>query len=142
MSPRTLLFIVMLLLLPPCGACRPGNPLNLQPVSGSVTLDGQPLDSGTIEFVPTGVSNGLLSGALIANGQYSVPVDKGLPPGKYTVRVFSAGAIANVPSGPPGSEAPAPARERIPAKYNVNSQLTAEINAGGTTTFNFELTSR
>lgn len=140
MSPRTLLIVAMLLLLPPCGACRPGNPLHLQPVSGSVTLDRQPLDSGTIQFVPADATKGLLSGALIDQGKYSVPVDKGLPPGKYTVRIFSAGAVANAPSSPPGSEVSRPAKERIPTKYNVQSQLTAEIT-GGANTFNFELTS-
>src|SRR5256885_12554328 len=59
-----------------------GNPLGRQAISGSVKVDGVPLEKGTISFQP--LENGQTSsGAVIAGGNYSIPRDKGLPPGSY-----------------------------------------------------------
>jgi len=126
------------MLLPLCSACSQSNPLNLQAVSGTVTLDAKPLDNGTIQFVPAETTNGLLSGALIVHGAFYIPSEKGIPPGKYTVRITSVAPSANVSSGPPGSESTKPAQERIPPKYNAQSQLTATVTAGSANTFSFE----
>jgi len=142
MSPRILQLTGMLMLLPLCSACSQSNPLNLQAVSGTVTLDAKPLDNGTIQFVPAETTNGLLSGALIVHGAFYIPSEKGIPPGKYTVRITSVAPSANVSSGPPGSESTKPAQERIPPKYNAQSQLTATVTAGSANTFSFDLTTR
>ncbi|MCI0359744.1 MAG: carboxypeptidase-like regulatory domain-containing protein [Planctomycetaceae bacterium] len=52
-------------------------------VSGSVTLDGQPLAKGLITFSGEGKAAGT-GGSSIAAGKYTV---KGLPPGKYHVQI-------------------------------------------------------
>jgi hypothetical protein len=134
--------MAMLLMVLACLGCGAGNPLDLQAVSGSVTLDGKPLEQGSIQFVPQDNAAGLLSGALITAGTYSIPQDKGLPPGKYTVRISSAAAdrSSSASSGPPGAESRVPAKERIPARYNSQSQLAAEVTAEGDNTFDFPLT--
>ena len=77
-----------IMLLLPCNGCG-HNGSDLQAVSGTVSLDSQPLDSGSIQFCPM-ERNGLTSGASIVNGEYHIPREKGLPPQKYTVRISSA----------------------------------------------------
>src|SRR4051794_27321646 len=60
-------------------------------ISGTVKLDGAPLEKGNISFQP--VEGGLTSsGAVISQGEYSIPRDKGLPAGKYRVEINSAAA--------------------------------------------------
>lgn len=141
MSRRCLAYGTLLLALAVAPGCGSGDSLNRQAVSGTVTLDGQPLDQGTIEFVPTD-AQGLLSGSLITSGNFAVPADKGLPPGKYTVRISSAEATGG-PAAPSGADLDnsQPAKERIPAKYNSESELTAEVTDGGANTFTFDLKS-
>ena len=138
------LFFGMLLLFVAAIGCGSSDPLNRQAVSGTVTLDGQPLDQGTIELVPVGAEHGVVSGGLITNGSFQVPADKGLPPGNYTVRISSAEVSASTgPAQPAGADLDntEPAKERVPAKYNVQSELTAEVKSGGPNTFTFDLTS-
>ena len=63
-------------------ACGCGSS-NMSNVSGTVTLNGQPLAKGIINF--SGESSGAgTGGSSIEAGQYSV---KDLPPGKYTVHI-------------------------------------------------------
>src|SRR5262245_24328187 len=58
-------------------------------VSGAVTLDGTPLEAGSIRFDSSGGQKVVSSGALIKGGEYYVPQEKGLPPGKYRVQITS-----------------------------------------------------
>ena len=59
-------------------------------VGGAVSLDGTPLDSGSIRFSSIGEGQKLVStGALVKDGEYLVPQEKGLPPGKYRVEITS-----------------------------------------------------
>lgn len=51
-------------------------------VSGKVTVEGVPVDSGSIAFVP-GDGNTHISGGVIENGSYNVKV----PPGKKIVQI-------------------------------------------------------
>ncbi len=96
-------------------------------VSGTVVIDGKPLAKGRIRFVPqTGVRGGV--DAVILNGRYDF--DDGLPPGPYEVQVFS-----HVPGDGPGAQG---AVERIPPRYNVESELLVEV-MGGHNTFDFHL---
>jgi len=130
------------MLLPLCIACNRDS-LNLQAVSGVVTLDSHPLDNGTIRFTPAD-KQGLLGGSLIAAGEYHISKEKGLPPGKYTVQISSAlqgAASASAPAGPPGAGAAPPLKERLPEKYNAKSKLTIEVKPDGGNTFNFDLSS-
>jgi hypothetical protein len=127
--------------------CQPANPLGRLAVSGNVTLDGQPIDSGTIEFAP---ESGVGSGAKILNGAYSIETAKGLPPGKYRVRIFAPklppGAKPvdpTAPPGPPGPESNFLGVERVSAKFNSATTLAVEVPA--TTdpqVFDFAVTSK
>jgi len=107
-------------------------------VSGTVRFQGAPLQTGTIEFASADAKQ--LSGSTITDGKYSVPADKGLTPGKYTVRISAAQDAGAAPTGPPGPESMTQqAKALIPPQYNVDSTLTAEVTEGGSNVFDFDL---
>ena len=131
--------LIAVVFLTGCG----NNPLGREPIEGTITLHGVPLDQGAIEFRPLEKKGGVSSGAVITNGKYSVPIEKGLPPGEYRVMIFSAAADTSpAPSGPPGSNpmgGPRPTIERIPPKYNVASKVIAEVTDGGENRFDYTI---
>ena len=112
------------------------------PVSGTVTLDGTPLASGSVAFADSkGVSAGI---GIIKDGVFTVSAvadSPGIPPGQYGVAVESwkvePGAVdANGEIGGPGESA-------IPEAYGdyKTSGLTATISDGGQDDLKFELKS-
>lgn len=110
-------------------------------VSGQVTVGGMPLDSGTIDFVAEDGSH--QAGTTVTAGRYEIPPDKGLPPHDYIVRISSvAGSATVTPGAAPGPEAAEieqANKDRIPAEYNVNSQLRAKVEAGKPNKFDFAI---
>jgi hypothetical protein len=116
--------------------CGGGSPQGRLAISGQVTFEGQPLDQGSIQFTPLDSESGISGGAIIQNGSYTIEAEKGLAPGKYRVRIFSAEASGEAEEMPGMSEE-AP-KERIPAQYNVESTLEADVS-GDKTTFDFKL---
>jgi hypothetical protein len=136
---------LVLVLLAGCGG-GDGDDLPREAVSGKVALDGQPLAEGAIQFLPEGGPDAkgptVSGGAVIKGGAYDISRAKGLTPGKYKVAITSA-APADAPAADaaPGP-APKPAAEKIPAKYNASSTLTAEVKSGGGNTFDFDLSSK
>jgi hypothetical protein len=114
-------------------------------VTGNVKLDGAPLDQGSIRFTSTGTEKLSASGATIANGEFHLPQEKGLPPGAYLVDISSPDTSAPlaVQKSPPGEPAlPPTARERIPAEYNSDSKHTIDVTADGDNHFEFDIHSR
>jgi hypothetical protein len=114
-------------------------------VSGTVTLDGKTLDDGNIQFTPDG-GDGLAVGSMVSNGRYNLPNPPGLPPGKYRVSIVASGSAAARPDRAPDvdiaiartSGAPKP----IPARYNAQTTLRAEVTAGGPNAFDFALSGK
>lgn len=127
---------VGVVLLAGCG----GDPMGRQAVSGTVLFKGQPLDQGRIHFAPAG-KGPTESGATIENGNFTIPRDTGLVPGTYKVSVFSYDQKgAKVQSEEiPGEPSNTQFKERIPAKYNVQTTLTAEVKKGGSNVFEFKI---
>jgi hypothetical protein len=124
-----------------CGAAGDGLPR--QPVTGTVTLDGQPLARGVITFTPA-AGQATQSGGVIAAGRFWVPREQGPVPGQYSVSISSASVEASVPpdeakTGMPGHVAPNRARDPIPDKYNASTTLTALVKEGGGNSFQFDL---
>lgn len=133
--------IAAIVLLPLASACN-RNPLNLQEATGAVTLDSQPLDNGTIRFIPIG-DKGVLGSAEIAAGKYVIPAEKGLSPGNYKVQISSADQNSVRVAQPlQMGDSPPPFKERIPEKYNIRSELTVEVKSDGGNVFDFDLSSR
>lgn len=134
---RTVFVLVLVALfstLAGCGADTGGK----AGVSGTITLKGAPLESGTIQFVSEDGSQ--MSGATITAGKYEVPAEKGLLPGTYIVRVSSvqeSGAAEEAPGDSMAAEAKN--KELIPAEFNVESKVTAEIKEGTANTFDLDI---
>ncbi len=115
--------------------------LTREAVSGSVTLDGQPLLKGTVQFMPTGANQATTGSAPIKSGAYTIPTAQGLVAGDYSVRIYSAVDAAASVADLPGEPAPPP-RESIPAKYNTRTTLSAKVAHGQANTFTFDLKGR
>ncbi len=137
--PKTAVLLVCWMGIALVGGCGPPNPQGRLAVSGKVTFQGEPLDQGTIQFTPLDRESGVSTGAMIRDGSYRVEAHRGLLPGKYRVRIFSAEAKAEgrVPKAP-GMPAAVP-KERIPARYNIKSTLEAPVTKDGENEFDFDL---
>jgi hypothetical protein len=114
-----------------------GGPENIASVSGTVTLDGTPLEGAIITFTPTGEGSPSY-GRTDASGNYTLQYSRevsGAEIGKHTV------SVSTHSEGDPDAEPPMPATpEKVPARYNVYSELTETVKAGSNT-INFDLDS-
>ncbi|QDU31857.1 hypothetical protein ETAA8_70180 [Anatilimnocola aggregata] len=97
-------------------------------IRGEVSLDGEPVDGGSIMFVPAAA--GKSGSAAIVAGKYSVPAEDDLLPGTYRVEiVWNKPTGKQIPANDPGMLTD----ERlqvIPDKYNTQSTLSVEITPG------------
>ncbi len=103
------------------------------PVSGTVTVGGEPVEVGSIEFMPDADSSGPVCGGTITNGAYSIDKKGGPTPGNYKVRIVGSKSTGNKVEVP---GAPGPIDELIPViakKYAVPGGTeipTATIKSG------------
>ena len=128
--------MVFLLLVSVTG-CGEGTGGRLK-VSGVITLKGEALDDGTIEFSSSSVK----SGAPIIKGKYTMPADQGLTPGKYKVMITAGDGRtpANSPDGMPGpTGANIISKDRIPPEYNTNSTQEVTVTDKGPNNFDFKI---
>ncbi len=100
------------------------------PASGKVTFDDKPLESGAINFITS--ETGDLQSIPIQNGRYEGQVR----PGKRRVEIQAYHAKPR--SGPMDP----PPVNYLPAAYNSNSTLSAEVTAAGPNIFDFNLKSK
>ena len=132
---------LLLFLLPVVWGC--GTSDDRSAVSGTVTLGGKRLDQGNIMFVPVVMETGSQVSALITDGTYQIPKEGGLRPGKYRVALSSTdGATPDpvaAPDTPPGPTGNFSSKERIPAKYNLESTLEVEVQKGQAHKFDFPI---
>ncbi len=124
-----------------CGGSDDGLPRHA--VSGTVTLDSQPLESGLISFLPTSPSQPTEAGSVITRGKYSIPWEKGLVPGTYKVAIFAASSqtITRKNKGRDAAsvQGPPTMKEAIPPIYNTHTTLTADVKDGADNIFPFDL---
>jgi hypothetical protein len=131
--------------LAPAGCGGAGDNLPREPIAGTVSYNGQPLKSGTIQFVPVGVKDGVSSGGMITDGGFRVSRDDGPIPGKYNVMIFGSGATGATPAPgeAPGQEKaaakPSTGAVQIPLEFNLKTKLTAEVTSGGPNNYTFDL---
>ena len=107
-----------------------------------LSLRTKPLAQGLITFVPVEAEIPTQGGTAVVDGKYSIPKDQGLVPGKYRVVISSAGGESekskDMANGMPGMAPPTP-KEILPSQYNSKSELTAEVKAGDSNLFEFDL---
>jgi hypothetical protein len=110
------------------GGCG-GEPFERQVVAGKVTYNGQKV-TGDILFVPVGSVAGPTSGGQIANGEYRVDHNGGVPVGKHQVRIRGfLGDMASAPPSDPNGENPnLPA---VPPEFYSASKIEVDIAPGG-----------
>ena len=121
-----------------------GDPLGRQPISGSVSFDGAPLEKGTINFHPADSSTATSTGGPITAGQFAFDRQKGLAAGKYrvTVNAPKPGTGGTVVEGAMPGDTVAPPVELIPPDWNTSSTQTVEVQSSGKNEFNFDIKSK
>lgn len=123
----TMLSLAVVLMLSGCGG------EGTRPVTGAVTMDGEPLANVMITFYP--VEGGRTNSIAETNdqGDYALRYTskaKGAKPGKYKVLISKTKMMPN------GEE-----KELLPLRYNRKSELIAEVTSGGDNIFDYQLTS-
>lgn len=119
------------------GAAGCGGPTR-RAITGSVSLDGQPIDEAVIMFVPLD-ARGRKTGAPITEGRFEVPRDVGLIPGRYRVEIAGDPPIHTAHQPRQTLLAPQSPRS-LPIVYaSVNSPLSIEVVTHGETVFDFAL---
>jgi hypothetical protein len=106
------------------------------PVSGKVTVDGEPLAEGNIIF--RDAAGKATSGAgMIEQGAFTFET----VPGKKAVVITANREIPGktVAGGAPGEPAVPAVEQYLPAEYNEKTTLEAEVTESGPNEFTFEL---
>lgn len=131
---RVFVFSILLTLLVACSGCGDTTMKAVQTdVSGTVTLDGKPMPDGEISFVLPGLPPSVLP---IKNGAFSGKAGAG--ENKVEISAYKAGAALDM-----GDQKFEGSKENyIPAKYNSESKMTANLKAGAPNSdLKFEATS-
>ncbi|QDV71091.1 hypothetical protein Poly24_48240 [Rosistilla carotiformis] len=113
-----------------CLGCSEDGP-ELGAVTGTVTLDGQPLSGALVTLAPE--SGRSSSGRTDEAGHYELKFTfdrAGAHVGSHLVRITTAG----------NPESEARSEEKLPARYNSETELKAQVESGSNQ-LDFELTS-
>lgn len=121
--------LLAVLLLAVVGLVGCGGDANLGTVTGTITLDGQPVSDATVNFSPK--SGSPSNGRTDSAGKYELSFSrskKGAEIGEHTVR------ITTYRKANPDAETPVAAvPEKIPAKYNSKTELKKTVTSGNNT---------
>ena len=132
MNKSTSIAIIGLVLLAGCGPQSEGLP-DLAPVTGTITMDGEPLANASVTF---GAASGATSYATTgADGTYElnyIRSSKGAGIGPNTVRIETA---TDAPPSPGW-------RDPIPSIYNRRTTLQADVKKGEPNIIDFALESK
>ena len=138
MVRQGLLALIVLMIIVSLTGCFSRGP-SVGRVEGTVTLDGSPLGGAKVIFTP--VDGGRSSMAVTdGSGRYELefsPGVKGALVGKHKVSISTFEAGETDDTGKLVGHVP----ERVPAKYNRDTILTAEVKAGSQV-IDFKLESR
>lgn len=123
--PRTIVCLAVSAALAGCGSAKYSGDKRF-PLSGDVTFNGEPVDIGSISFIPDG-GKGRASGGVITDGKYAVPEEKGATAGSYRVEISwlkrTGKKLRDAESGEMYDER----REAIPKSIQANRELTIEV---------------
>jgi hypothetical protein len=121
--------------------CQEAGP-DRAPISGRVTVGGQPLAAGRILFEPIAPTEGPVTSAVVVDGAYRLPEEEGPIVGKHHVELE-----AELPLGFALDDEQAFAKrggKRLPAnpippQYNRRSTLQVEVRADTENRFDIEV---
>jgi hypothetical protein len=132
--------VLCLLALPAVVGCGDGRVV----VRGTVVVDGQPIEEGSISLEPAD-GDGPTTGGIIKDGKYELSGPAAVTPGDKIVRIVGLRKTGKMieagPPAPKGSLIPQ-MEQCVPSQYNDQSKLRAEVTAGKANTHNFELESK
>lgn len=121
-----------------CGR-RDGPTRKLVIVSGTVTLDGQPLDQGEVHFVSsdsrTAGEGYFIDACIVKQGAFKGKTSAG----ERIVQIWSFKASDAAPD-PITGDKPLPINV-IPARFSESSKLTAIVSDSGSNSFTFDISS-
>jgi hypothetical protein len=97
-------------------------------VSGSVQVDGKPLERGAINFIPAQGSQGPGAGTSITDGYYELDAANGaiVGPCRVEIRGFRKTGRKISPMGTPMDEE----IQVVPSEFNESSTLIREVKEG------------
>lgn len=125
------------LLLVSHAGCGGGDGLDRVAVSGSVTVNGDPVPNGVVRFRPASGTEGPMANTMITNGRYEIPKDQGPVAGDYEVRVQAytdphqqETAAASVPAAVPADKLKPKLNsdEAVEGEEEQPSQIPQEAN--------------
>lgn len=140
--------VVLLLATSSLAGCSSKSGPDRVAVAGTVSLDGEPIKTGCIRFIPTEATKGPAAVAIIQEGAYSLSNNDGPVAGILRVEIEAtnfqdfelddeeAYADRAAKGKPPLKKNP------VPPIYNRNSTLTAQLTTDGNRTFDFPLSSK
>ena len=125
-------------------------PSDRRALEGTVTLDGQPLAAGGINFFPLSGTHGPTAGGKIVEGRFYVAPEGGTMPGTFRVVITASRKTGKQIVDPTAammdpqaeSEMVDDYEQYIPKRYNQQSELTAEVTTDGPNQFDFPLSSK
>ncbi len=126
---RLVSLIVVLALFVLTG-CKPAGP-KLYPVTGAVTLDGQPLADGTVHFK-----------IIDAGSIFSFPVKEGKFAGQATEGRHRVEVVAYRLIPVPGEMGGEVQQPLIAPRFNSMSTLSADVTPAGPNAFEFQVESK
>ncbi len=97
-------------------------------VSGTVTLDGRPLEIAAINFRPAPGNEANSAGGGVKDGTFSLPAESGLKPGDYLVNVMARKETGRMIFDPQRGKKVA---ETVPADIKENGTLKVTVGTGG-----------
>ncbi len=113
-------------------------------VLGMVTVDGQPIDEGSISLEPAD-GQGPTTGGLIKAGKYELTGNAAVEPGKKIVRIVGLRQTGKmVPAGPPAPKGTLIPEmiQCVPSHYNDRSRLQVDVTPGKANKHDFQLDSK
>lgn len=126
-----------------CFAGCGGDGENRAAVHGTVTLDGQPVENGSILFTPIEETKGQVAGGPIQGGRFQLDEKVGAAVGWNRVEIRAqrkTGKMVQKPFAPVRETIPEQV-EAVPARYNSESTLRFEVKPGDNLA-DFQVTSK
>ena len=108
-------------------------------VEGTVTLDGSPLPKGSISIRPQPGTRGPTAGGTITDGRFSILPEESLLPGSYRVEIRASRKTGKQKKDLTFGTMVDEIKQYLPAKYNTQSELKAEVKADGDNVLTYEL---